>query len=225
MLGSCLVVRSAVLLFASLSVLASGCYTLGAPAPDAYVPIDAARGDTGVERRACTSVFGSALAPSFQRIDGQLVALVPPSAPSACRPDGDHLHLQVLVGAITYDIAVTTRSTDPAAPEVYLDEVTASMPGPAYSTGAHTGVALDYATGLGVHATDFTAHTQAELLALLESRLAAVEDIAIFATGYPGGDGAHLVHRNGHGEDGALVLAPHESMSPMLIFHFATQTF
>jgi hypothetical protein len=205
-------------------LLVTGCFSLPAPS-DAATPFDAALPDAGVERLSCTGTFGSALAPSFQRLDGRLVALVAPSGPRGCRPDADHLHLQILVGTDTYDVAVTTRSTDPSAPDVFLDEITAGLPGPTFATGAHDGVSIDYPTTFGAHDGDFTSHAEVELLSLLEARLSTVDEISVFATGYSGGDGAHLVHRNGHEDDGALVLAPESPTSPVLLFHFGGQTF
>src|SRR5438132_12017259 len=54
--------------------------------------------DDGAPRRiACTNGFGSALSTSFGRLDGYLVAIVPPGH-RGCNGDQTHLHLQVESG-------------------------------------------------------------------------------------------------------------------------------
>lgn len=58
----------------------------------------------------------------------------------------------------------------------------------------------------------------------LEQKLASVNHVSIFATGY-GPDGAHLVHRNGGGHDGAVVLWPLSDSPDFLVFRFSTQPF
>src|SRR5262245_49460666 len=52
-------------------------------------------------RRPCTGNFGSALSTSFGRLDGFLVAIVPPGN-GGCNADTDHVHLQILVNSAVY---------------------------------------------------------------------------------------------------------------------------
>ena len=216
---------SRILSIVACSLGLSGCIERYAPVPDASVAIDAPASDTGIVRLPCATTFGSSFPSSFVRIDGRLVAVVPPTGAHACRSDSDHLHLQVLVRGATYDIAVTARSTtDPTMPDVFLDRVTLAPPGEPFAEGAHTGASLDYVS-LGVRSSDFTAYPESQLVTMLEGELADVDEITIYATGYPGGDGAHLVHRNAPGQDGALVLHPLDATSAVLLFHFSTQSF
>src|SRR4051794_24097371 len=63
--------------------------------------------DGAPTRIACTSSFGAALTntPTFGRLDGYLVAIVPPGGGSACNADSSHLHLQVRMNGAVYDVA------------------------------------------------------------------------------------------------------------------------
>ncbi len=180
--------------------------------------------DGSLDASTCSESFGSGLRPAFGRLDGRLVAIVPPDA-RECRGDADHLRLQLLIGGAVYDVAVTARSSmNPTMPEVFFAAVVLAPPGPPFAEGFHTDVALDYPS-LGVHASDLTPLAEADLAARLEVELLDVSSISVFATGYADGDGAHLVHRNGSGFDGAIVLRPLDPISPVLVFRFADQAF
>jgi hypothetical protein len=215
-------------LFVTWALVALGCVATppedldAAPEVDAAVALDAYDGP--LERRACTDAFGSAIPNDFGRLDGRLVAIVPPGF-GGCRADADHVRLQILVGAAVYDVAVTTRSSmNPGMPEVYLGRIEHAPPGPPFAEGFHADVPLDYPF-IGVHSTDLAPLAEDELVAAIEAALADVHHVSIFATGYVGGDGAHLVHRNGGGRDGAIVLHPFSASSGMLVFRFDDQTF
>ena len=54
--------------------------------------------------------------------------------------------------------------------------------------------------------------------------MANANHVSIFATGY-GPGGAHLVHRNGGGNDGAIVLDPLAPKAHLFVFHFSNQSF
>ncbi len=199
-----------------------------APLPDsAPAASDAAtpQGSDGMPARApCTQAFGNALSNAFGRLDGYLVAVVPPTQ-HGCSADAGHLHLQIKVQSDVYDVAITLVSDQKAtSPEVYLAERDAAIANGAWSEGWHPGDRFDYAGNLGLHAADFTPLQKAPLLQRLEAGLAGVNHISIYATGY-GPTGAHKVHRNGGGTDGALVLQPTSPTPHILAFHFATQTF
>ena len=133
-------------------------------------PVDARAGDAGVTgttdgappdtgdpgdgtpmRRACTSTFGTALSNVYGRMDGYLVAIVPPASSTApCNADPTHLHLQVLIGGAVYDVAVNVGTND-ATNDVHSTTLDHALVGPAWSEGWHTTVTVDYPT-LGVHA-------------------------------------------------------------------------
>jgi hypothetical protein len=107
----------------------------------------------------------------------------------------------------------------------YLEKPLAALPDGPWAEGWHTAeVTFDYVADAGVHASDFTSTPLATLAARVETRLANVNHISIFATGF-GPDGAHLVHRNGSGHDGAIVTEPLSASPHALMFHFDNQSF
>ena len=180
-----------------------------------------AGGDGAPTRQACTSRFGSALSATFGRLDGVLVSIVPRST-SACNGDPDHLHLQLRVNGAEYDVAVNIASS--SASDVLLDVSDRGALAQPWSEGWHTGDRLDYVADLGLASADFGAMTSAGLEQRLLSELADVNHLSVYATGY-GPTGAHLVHRNRTGQDGALVLHPLSAAPRYLLFRFASQRF
>jgi hypothetical protein len=174
-------------------------------------------GDDGTPTRVpCTSRFGTQLSGSFGRLDGIVVAVVPPGHGS-CNADAHHVHVQVLSQGQTYDVAVNTDAGFIATKDM-------ALPGGAWSDGWHSGGTLDYATDLGLHVADFQAGSEADLDQQLETALANANHISVFATLYSHG-GVHLVHRRGQGHDGLLVTDPLSPTSHVFAFHFSNQTF
>jgi hypothetical protein len=199
----------------------------GSPAssPDAHgdgQSIDAASVDDGTPtRRTCTSQFGNALTTTFGRLDGFLVAIVPPGG-GPCNADDSHVHLQIQVMNQTYDVAVDVANS--AGPDdVHTTTREMALPGAAWSEGWHTGVSVDY-IGFGIHSTDLTLETKAQLTTDIMTDLATVNHISVFATGY-GPDGVHLVHREGSLHDGLIVTQPLSPTAHLRLFSFSTQTF
>jgi hypothetical protein len=173
-------------------------------------------GDGTTTRITCTNKLGSGLTASFGRLDGTIVSIVPPKQHN-CNGDSTHVHLQVLANGGTYDIAVNV--------DALFAEKDAPLLNEPWAEGWHTtGEKLDYPSMLALHSTAFGAPTIPELTQTLEAELAAVNHISVFATGY-GVDGAHLVHRNGASNDGALVLHPIGAQPHYLLFNFTGQTF
>ena len=221
--------------FAIVGVVVAACGgggTTGSPdaptaGPDAKVVADAAppgpdaapQGDGTPTRVACTNNLGNALTTQHGRLDGYLVAIVPVGH-NGCNGDSSHVHLQVKANSMTYDVAVNV--SDPQDVD-YLAADEALPDGP-WSEGWHPGQAalLDYPT-LGHHAADFTPTPQATLEADINTELASANHVSIFMTGY-GPDGGHLVHRQGGGRDGAIVIDP-LGAPRLLMFHFSTQSF
>ena len=187
-------------------------------APDAIVPVHV---DDGTPtRQACTSNFGAALTKSFGRMDGYLVAIVPPGG-GACNADSDHVHLQIKIAGSIYDVAVDVDS--PTVEDVHTGTRELVMPGAAWSEGWHPGGIIDY-IALGVHAPDLALGTKASLVAEFMTDLANVNHISVYATGY-GPDGAHLVHRNGFGHDGLIITQPLSTPSHVRFLSFTSQSF
>jgi hypothetical protein len=172
-------------------------------------------------RVACTSHLGTGLTTAFGRLDGFLVAVLPPGH-QGCPSDTDHVHLQVRMAGETYDIAITAVDTNGVS--VAFLEKDLALPGGAWSEGWHPDVHLDYVQ-LGLHDADFTPTPKADLARAVEVALQQANHVSIFATGYGDRTGAHKVHRNGFGTDGALIIAPTAATSHALLFHFATQRF
>lgn len=173
---------------------------------------------------ACTNTFGNAVTPAFGRLDGYLVAVVPASQ-HGCNADASHLHLQVKMQEAIYDVAITLVSDQSAsAPDVFLAESQSPLGNGAWAEGWHPGQSFDYVQNLGLHAASFASMPKASLRQKLETTLAGVNHVSIYATGY-GPSGAHKVHRNGRGADGAIVLQPTSSTPHVLAFHFSTQSF
>ena len=167
-------------------------------------------------RQPCTNNFGNGLSGGFGRLDGYVIAVVPPGG-GACNADRHHVHVQVVAGGETYDIAVNTDSG-------FIAERDAPLPAGSWNEGWHTGVSLDYPADLGLHASDFTAASEAVVDQDVENALATANHISVFATPYNRG-GAHLVHRQGSGHDGAVITDPLSATSHLFAFHFSNQSF
>jgi hypothetical protein len=184
---------------------------------------DAGAQDTGnpsdgpPQRIPCTSNFGTALSGAYGRLDGFVVAVVPPGNGSACNADSNHVHLQVSSGGKTYDVAINTDSG-------FIAQKDIKLPGAAWSEGWHTNASLDYPTDLGLHSTDFTKGSKAVLDQDMEGALATANHVSVFATPYSH-SGVHLVHRQSKGHDGAVVTDPLSPTSHVFAFHFSNQTF
>lgn len=186
----------------------------GAPAEGATPP--PAFDDGTPSRVACTFTLGNGLAPARHgRLDGQLVAIVAPNN-HQCPSDSQHLHLQVAMGGATYDIAVNLDG--------FEGELDAKLPGAPFAEGWHP-LDLDYVRDLGLHSSSLTLTTPSAVRARVELALANANHISVYGTPYPGSDGAHLVHRNGKNQDGALIINPLAAKARVIAFRFASDTF
>lgn len=180
--------------------------------------------DAADKAATCASTFGSALTAGFARLDGTVLAVVPPDDQACALPNRTHLVLQVTMGGAVYRMVVDVLS-NMGSPDVWFHELDAPLVGPAWSDGWHTGIALDYATGLGLHSTQFAEMTEAELVAKLTSELELGAKVSVFATaGATEPDSAHLVHRNATDADGAIVIAP-DTAPHYLVMRFDEQAF
>ena len=187
-------------------------------APDAWTPPpppppDPADGTP--TRQQCTGTFGSGLSATHGRLDGLLVSIVSLGGTHSCNGDSSHVHLQVLMSGAVYDIAVNS--------DTLVAERDLTLPDGTWSEGWHTSDGLDYAA-LGLHSSDFAMPSSPSALAQqIEKELATANHISVFATGY-GSNGAHLVHRNGGGRDGALVIHPLAAPAHIMMFTFTTSS-
>lgn len=201
---------------------ASGPSYQGVDGPDAGPDLVAAGADDGAPvRQACTSSFGHGITSAYGRLDGQLISIVAPGH-RGCNGDSDHLHLQVEASGAAYDIAITVVDMNGGMVD-YLALDRAPLGDP-FVEGWHSSATLDYPT-IGAHATDFAATLKATLAADVSAELANANHVSVFASGYTDGSGAHKVHRNGGGTDGALVIRPLSGLARVLLFHFGSQSF
>ena len=182
--------------------------------------------DDGVPTRvACTSTFGSALSatPTFGRLDGFLVAIVPPGG-GPCNADSSHVHLQVRMSGAIYDVAIDVTDGMTGIDDVNTGTKDIAMPGNVpWAEGWHTSVLVDY-VALGVHSPELTFQAKAAMVTTLMTDLATANHISVYATTY-GPDGTHLVHRNSGGHDGLIVTQPQSIPAHLRMFRFTAQAF
>jgi hypothetical protein len=172
----------------------------------------------------CATTFGDALTNAFGRLDGTVVAIVPPNDQTCAMPNMTHLVIQVTWNGSAYRMVVDVLS-DSGDPDVSFYEMNAPLADGAWAEGWHPGIDFDYVTTLSVHSTSFTAMTQANLVAKVTSEIALGSKISVFATSMDEPTSAHLVHRNVTNQDGAIVLGPDTKSPHYLLFRFSEQTF
>ena len=190
----------------------------GTTGADATPGLDAAPptfSDGTPVRMQCGGTLGHGLSPAHGRLDGQLVSIVGPTD-RGCPSDPDHLHLQVKMNSAIYDIAVNLDGLE--------GETDAALPGIPFAEGWHE-MNLDYARDLNLHSTALTLTTPAAIRARVLLALTNANHISVFGTGYPGSDGAHLIHRKVTSMDGALIINPLAAKAHVIAFRFATDTF
>jgi hypothetical protein len=181
----------------------------------------------------CASSFGDQLTPGFGRIDGTVYAVQKPSDTQCTLPNSDHVIVQVLMNGAVYRLVTNVKSDRPApdgggdarVQMLAVDHV--PLPAPAFAEGWHTGddVWIDYVRHFNVHAEEFTPQDMDPLVQDIAARIHVGDPISIYAQSGEGRpDSAHLVHRNGHGKDGAIVLNPTTDPT-YLLFLFAEQRF
>jgi hypothetical protein len=172
----------------------------------------------------CAATFGSGLTAGFGRIDGTVLAVVPPGDQACAEPNSTHLVVQVTMGGAAYRLVVDVLSNQ-GSPDVWFAERDSLFVGMPWSDGWHLGASLDYVADLSVHSTDFTEMNESDLVAKITSELELGAHISIFATaGTTEPDSAHLVHRNTPNADGAIVLAP-DTAPHYLLMRFDEQVF
>ena len=189
------------------------------PADDASAPaaMDAAPAfDDGTPTRtACVNKLGNGLSPAHGRLDGTLVSIVGAND-RGCPSDPSHLHLQVKMNGAVYDIAINLDGLE--------GETDVRLPGIPYAEGWHP-MDLDYIGDLGLHSTAITLASPGPIRDRVVTALAKANHISIFGTGYPGSDGAHIVHYKGAGLDGAIVVNPSAPQAHVIVFRFDNDTF
>lgn len=191
-------------------------------APDAA--IDAAP-DALDKSATCAPSFGNKLTSAYGRLDGTIVAIVPPNDQACAEPNMTHLVVQVRMGGDVYRMVVDVLSNQ-GSPDVGFFELDAPLVGPAWTDGWHTGLSLDYPSQLMIHSTQFTPMVQADLVAKITGELDLGAKLSVFATSAGEPDSAHLVHRGSvKNQDGAIVIGPDTASPHWLVMKFDEDMF
>jgi|GEM_PF-709737 len=184
-------------------------------------PADAA---ADVDKSAtCASTFGSGLTNAFGRVDGTVVAVVPPNDQACALPNRTHLVIQVQMSGAVYRMVVDVLSNQ-GSPDVLIDEIDAPLAAGDWEDGWHPGVALDYVSTLAVHSGAFTAMHQADLVAKITSEIGVGDRISVFGTSDGEPNSTHLIHRNATNADGAIVVHP-DTAPHYILLRFDEQAF
>jgi hypothetical protein len=174
------------------------------------------------------AAFGSALTSAFGRVDGTVVAVVPPGDEACALPNSTHLIIEVRMQGAIYRMVVDVLSNTSAADsgtDVFFYEEDAPLQAGAWAEGWYPGVVLDYAATMGLHSTQFAPMTEGDLVAKITSEIAIGAHVSVFATSGGGEtNSAHLVHRNLANQDGAIVINP-ETAPHYLLMRFAEDSF
>lgn len=219
--------------FAALAACSAGADSRSADNESAVISgsVPVTEDDAGLTG-ICASTFGSELTAGFGRIDGTVYAVQKPSDTQCTLPNSDHIIIQVLMHGAVYRLVTNVKSDRPAPDggdnRVQMIAVgSIPLPAPAFAEGWHIGddIWIDYVRHFNVHAEQFTPQDIDPLVQDIASRIHVGDPISIYAQSGEGRpDSAHLVHRNGHGKDGAIVLNPTADPT-YLLFHFAEQRF
>jgi hypothetical protein len=194
--------------------------------PDTPPPVDAPgpRPDSSIDKSAgCVGQFGNALTDGFGRLDGTLIAVVPPG--SDCpRPNSTHLILEVRQGGAVYRMVAAVVS-DFGNPVMALAERDAALAGPAWQEGWHPGVGFDYVSTMGLHRLDFVPSPMQDLVDTIDRAAVIGGKISVFATVEQQHDSAHLIHRNQSNQDGAIVFGADSASPHYFMLRFDNQLF
>lgn len=167
-------------------------------------------------------MFGTGLPVGFGRIDGTVLAVVPPGYQCPL-PNRTHLIIEVQTAAGVYRMVVDVLSNQ-GNPNVFFHELDARLAGDAWADGWHPAQQLDYPTTLGIHTLDFVETREADLVEAISAQIDLGARISIFATVGDESDSAHLVHKQTPNGDGAIVVHP-DTAPHYLTLRFDEQLF
>jgi hypothetical protein len=175
-------------------------------------------------QKSCVSTFGQAIGNvGFARFDGTVVAALAPNFQGCTAPNKTHVVVEIQVGKDVYRMVMNVDD-DTALGSILTREIDHALVGPAWADGWHTGIALDYLKDLGLHQSDFKQSKTADASNAIASVLEKGAKVSFYATAQGEADSAHLVHRNGYGHDGALVVNV-EGTPHWLLFDFQSKNF
>lgn len=189
---------------------------------------DAGVVDAGQKYDHCASTFGTQFTASFGRVDGTVVAVIPPTWLQCALPNNDHVVIQVQLDGGVHRLVVNVLSTS-VDPNIRILERHGPLPAPAFETGWHPGLTLDYANTLGIHSTDtaWQSVDMAHASALVSDAISIGAPISVYASSSGGTNASsvHLIHRHARNDDGAIVIDPTSADPKWLLFRFAEQSF
>lgn len=191
--------------------------------------VDAGVVDAGTKADGCAeeAEFGALFTNAFGRADGTVVAVVPPAWPGCAFPNSDHVVIQVSIDGGVQRLVVNVKS-DFGAPEIFMRELNAPLPAPAYGEGWHPGLQLDYPGDFDVHTDGGWDEVNLEQAsARIYDAITVGAPLSVYATSSGGtyAASAHKIHRNNSRKDGAIVIDPTGPSPRWLLFRFANQTF
>ena len=157
----------------------------GSPAPgvDAGPSLPDA-GPPAPRNSSCTpssAQTGTLVNTSHGRLDGTLVYVLPVNGAYSCNGDSSHVHLQVEVSGLVYDVAVNIGSS---GDDVGMYEDTLTIPGGTWAEGWHSADSLAYPS-IGLKLTSFPTTTPADVASQVESLLTSTSKISISAPATP----------------------------------------
>jgi hypothetical protein len=195
------------------------------PAQDSGLTPPPDDGGAATRNAACTqssAQTGTLVNTAHGRLDGTLVYVLPTDGSGRCYGDSSHVHLQIEVDGLVYDVAVDIGS---AGDGVGMYEKTLALPGGAWAEGWHGTDELSYPT-YELTSAEMPIVDPATIASNVEALLVNTSKISVFCTGYSTDNGCHDVHYvNGDGNDGAIVLNPTDPTPTLLFFRFVAQTF
>lgn len=190
---------------------------------------DAGVFDAGTKADNCAfeNEFGALFTNAFGRADGTVVAVVPPAWPCPF-PNSDHVVIQMMIDGGVQRLVVNVKS-DFGNPNIFMRELNAPLPAPAYGEGWHPGLSLDYPTDFDVHTTDggWDEVNLEQASARIDDAITIGAPLSVYATSSGGSyaASAHKIHRNSGKKDGAIVIDPTGANPRWLLFRFANQSF
>ncbi len=210
---------------ACAAALLGACTRSSSSTPDASeLDGDAEGSDSGIDKSApCVGTFGGDLLTGFGRLDGTVLAIVPPGNQTCPFPNSTHIILEVEQAGKAYRMVATVKSSS-GNPVLAFAERDAALVGPAWEEGWHLGVSLDYVSTLGLHRLDFAPTPMPQLVDAISAQLDLGARVSVYATVEDQPDSAHLIHRNASNTDGAIVI--HADTAPhYLLMRFDDQLF
>lgn len=204
------------------------CAVLAACTRPPHAAVDAGDGDGAADASLdksgpCVGTFGQDLAPGFGRMDGTIVAVVPPTNITCPAGNSDHLIIEVRQNGNVYRMIAAVISTT-GNPVMALAERDAPLAGPAWTEGWNLNIPFDFVTTMGLHRLDFTPTPESQLVAKLTAELDLDAHVSVFGTVETELDSAHLIHRNTTNADGAIVIHPDTAPHYMMV-RFDNQLF